>query len=54
VEELKEMLREAGFTDVAVLGKENSDEIIRSWNFGEGVEKMVFSSYVQARKPSAR
>jgi len=30
--------------------KEKSDEIIRSWNFGEGVQNMVFSAYVQARK----
>ena len=52
MEELKEILKEAGFTDVVILGKENSDEIIRSWDFGEGVEKMVFSSYVRAIKPS--
>ena len=54
MEELKEILREAGFTDVVILGKENSDEIIRSWNFGKDVEKMVFSSYVRAIKPSGR
>lgn len=51
MEELKDILREAGFTDIVIQAKENSDEIIRSWNFGEGVEKMVFSSYIQATKP---
>ena len=54
MEELKEMLKEAGFTDIVIQKKENSDEIISGWNFGEGVEKMVFSAYIQAIKPSAR
>jgi hypothetical protein len=51
VEELREILKEAGFNDIVIRGKENSDEIIRGWSFGEGVEKMVFSAYVQAAKP---
>ena len=51
MEELKEILKEAGFVDIVIQEKENSDEVIRSWNFGEGVEKMVFSSYIQATKP---
>jgi hypothetical protein len=54
VEELREILKEAGFIDVVIRRKENSDEIICGWNFGEGVEKMVFSAYVQATKPSGR
>jgi hypothetical protein len=52
VEELKKVLAKAGFRDIVIQEKDNSDEIIRSWNFGEGVEKMVFSAYIQARKPS--
>jgi len=51
VEELKAILAKAGFTDITVMDKDNSDEIIRSWNFGDGVEKMVFSAYVKAVKP---
>ncbi len=51
MEELKQILAKAGFTEITVLDKDNSDEIIRSWNFGEGVEKMVFSAYVKAIKP---
>jgi hypothetical protein len=46
------MLQTAGFTDIAIEGKEKSDEIIKGWNFGEGVEHMVFSAYIWAKKPS--
>jgi hypothetical protein len=52
VEELRRILLKARFTDIVIQEKDNTDEIIRSWNFGEGVEKMVFSAYVKARKPS--
>jgi len=51
VEELKHLLERSGFTDIVIEDKDNSDEIIRSWNFGEGVEKMVFSAYIKAKKP---
>ena len=51
MEELKDILEKAGFSDMAIQDKDNSDEIIKSWNFGEGVEKMVFSAYITARKP---
>jgi hypothetical protein len=50
VEELKRMLQKEGFTDIVIRDKEKSDEIIKSWNFGEGVENMVFSAYIQAKK----
>jgi hypothetical protein len=52
VEELKMMLKKAGFTTIAIKEKEKSDEIIRNWNFGAGVEHMVFSAYIKAEKPS--
>ena len=51
MEELRIMLEAAGFSDITIKGKEKSDEIIKGWNFGEGVENMVFSAYIQARKP---
>jgi arsenite methyltransferase len=51
VEELQEILKKSGFTDIVIQNKDNSDDIIRSWNFGEGVEKMVFSAYIKATKP---
>jgi hypothetical protein len=52
VEELKRILEKAGFIDIAIEGKEQSDEIIKRWNFGEGVETMVFSAYIKAKKPA--
>ena len=50
MEELKAMLGAAGFSDITIKDKEKSDEIIKGWNFGEGVEHMVFSAYIQAKK----
>ncbi len=44
------MLEAVGFIDIAITTKENSDEIIRAWNFGEGVENMVFAAYIRAKK----
>ena len=49
--ELQKLLGKAGFTDIIIQDKDNSDEIIKNWNFGEGVEKMVFSAYILAKKP---
>jgi arsenite methyltransferase len=51
VAELRDLLHNAGFIDIVIQDKDNSDEIIKSWNFGEGVEKMVFSAYIQAKRP---
>jgi hypothetical protein len=51
VAELEKLLSTAGFTDIIIKDKDNSDEIIKGWNFGEGVEKMVFSAYIQAKRP---
>lgn len=51
MEELQKLLSNAGFAEIVIQDKDNSDEIIKSWNFGEGVEKMVFSAYIQAKKP---
>jgi hypothetical protein len=45
------MLDNAGFTDISVQEKEGSNEIIKSWNFSECVEQMVFSAYITAKKP---
>ena len=49
--ELETLLSRAGFVDLMIQDKDNSDEIIRNWNFGNGIEKMVFSAYIQAKKP---
>lgn len=49
--ELQQFLGKAGFADIIIQDKDNSDEIIKNWDFGEGVEKMVFSAYIMAKKP---
>lgn len=51
MEALKGHLEKAGFVDIEIIDKENSEDIIKGWNFGEGVEKAVFSAYIKARKP---
>ena len=51
MEELHTLLYNTGFTGITIQDKDNSDDIIKSWNFGEGVEKMVFSAYIQAKRP---
>lgn len=53
MEELKTILGKIGFTDIRFVDKQNSDEIIKSWKFGEGVERMVVSAYIKATKPAA-
>lgn len=52
MEELKNILQKASFDEISIEEKERSDEIIKSWNFGEGIEKMVFSAYIRAKKPT--
>jgi len=52
VEELRAILEKTGFTDILIERKEKSNEIIRNWNFGDDVEKMVFSAYIKAKKPA--
>ena len=44
------MLEAAGFSDITIKDKEKSDEIIKGWNFGEGVQNMIFSAYIHAKK----
>ena len=51
MEELRGILTKAGFTDIVITDKQNSDEVIKSWKFGEGIEKMVVSAYIRATKP---
>jgi hypothetical protein len=54
VEELERILRSVGFAAISIREKTKSDEIIRGWNFGDGVEHMVFSAYIRAKKPVYR
>jgi hypothetical protein len=45
------ILNKVGFKNIAITPKEQSEEIIRGWNVVEHAEKVVFSAYIQARKP---
>jgi len=49
--QVEKILAWAGFEKITIKPKEQSEEIIRGWNFSEGTEKVVFSAYVQAIKP---
>ena len=49
---MRNILDELGFEGVSITKKDKSEEIIKSWNMGEGTERLVFSAYVQAKKPN--
>jgi len=49
--EVKKILLELGFQEISINPKEKTEEVIREWNIGESVEKIVFSAYIQALKP---
>jgi hypothetical protein len=50
--EVKRILADLGFQEIAITAKEQSEEIIRQWNVAEDAEKVVFSAYIQAIKLS--
>jgi arsenite methyltransferase len=52
-DEVRQILIGLGFEDISIIRKENSEEIIKSWNFKEEPERFVFSGYITARKPIA-
>ncbi|HJX34608.1 MAG TPA: hypothetical protein VJ373_05460 [Desulfatiglandales bacterium] len=49
--EVKKVLLELGFQEISINPKEKSEDVIREWDIGESVEKIVFSAYIQAIKP---
>jgi len=51
VEDLKEMLIQAGFSKVSIEIKEESKEFIKEWFPGSGAEKYVVSAIIEAEKP---
>jgi hypothetical protein len=48
---VKKILSDLGFKEINIRPKEQSENIIREWNVGEGSEKVVFSAYIHAVKP---
>ena len=53
VDEIENMLREAGFEDVRVRPKDASREFIRSWTPGRNAADYVVSATIEAVKPGA-
>ena len=51
VDELIDILREAGFTDIRIKPKDESREFIRDWAPGMRVEDFVVSATIEAARP---
>ena len=51
IEELQQMIAEAGFEKVRIAPKDESREFIRDWAPGRGVEDYVVSATIEAVKP---
>lgn len=49
--DLVRILAEAGFTDISIKPKGNSDQVISSWDARHGFESKVFAAEVTATKP---
>lgn len=50
--ELETLLKDAGFIDVVIQPKKNSDEVIGSWESKRGFESKVFAAAITATKPA--
>lgn len=51
IEDLEQMISEAGFSEVRIAPKDDSREFIRDWAPGRGVEDYVVSATIEAVKP---
>ncbi|MEI9936417.1 MAG: arsenite methyltransferase [Pseudomonadota bacterium] len=52
VDDLEQMLTEAGFADVAVRPRQDSRTFIRDWMPGTGIEEYIASATIEATKPT--
>jgi SAM-dependent methyltransferase len=52
IDDIHDMLKKAGFTDIRITPKDESREFIKDWAPGRGVEDYVLSAYIEAVKPS--
>lgn len=52
VGELYTIIERAGFTDISITAKSNSDDIITGWQPGDSIEDYIFSAYISASKPA--
>jgi len=51
---VRQILNGLGFKTISITRKDNSEQVIKSWNAGKGTEHMVFSAYIKARKPTTQ
>lgn len=51
IDELEDILNEAGFSDIRITPKDESREFIRDWAPGRNVEDYVLSANIEAVKP---
>jgi len=53
IEDLEEMMKAAGFSDIRIQPKDESREFLKDWAPGRGVEDYVVSATIEAVKPTA-
>jgi len=53
IDNLAQMMADAGFENIHIVPKDASREFIRDWAPGRGVEDYVVSAYIEAVKPGA-
>ncbi len=51
VDELQDMLRQAGFRDIRIRPKEESRQFIKDWSPDQGVENFILSASIEATRP---
>lgn len=54
VDELEQMLTEAGFTEVKIVPRGESKSFIKDWMPGAGIENYIVSATIEATKPAAQ
>jgi len=52
IDELEQMMADAGFKQILIVPKDESRDFIRDWAPGRGVEDYVVSAYIEAVKPT--
>lgn len=53
ISDLESMLENAGFADISVTPKENSEEFIREWDDERDLSEYIVSANIEGRKPEA-
>jgi arsenite methyltransferase len=53
ISELKDMMKAAGFINIAIIPKDESREFIKDWAQGRKIDDYVVSAYIEAVKPKS-